>query len=56
LNGWLGIVTLQKRFMLWTPTKYSERASEPALGSDDGKGIFESTFAVLKSKAIAAAA
>jgi phosphoribosylformylglycinamidine (FGAM) synthase-like amidotransferase family enzyme len=35
---------------------HPERASEPALGSDDGKWIFESIFAALKSKTIAKAA
>ena len=34
----------------------SERANEPLLGSDDGKWIFESIFAALKNKIIAAAA
>jgi len=29
---------------------HPERASEPALGSDDGKWIFESIFAALKKK------
>jgi phosphoribosylformylglycinamidine (FGAM) synthase-like amidotransferase family enzyme len=35
---------------------HPECASEPALGSDDGKWIFESTFAALKSKTVAQAA
>ena len=35
---------------------HPERASEPVLGSDDGKWIFESIFAALKSKTVAAAA
>lgn len=57
--------------MFWTPANYfleqpftpeagqmphPERASELALGSDDGKWIFESIFAALKSKTIAKAA
>ena len=33
-----------------------ERASEPVLGSDDGKWIFESIFAVLEKKTAAQAA
>jgi hypothetical protein len=47
--------------MLWMPTKtfwrnvagrmpHPERACEPLLGSDDGKWIFESIFAALKTK------
>ena len=32
------------------------RACEPLLGSDDGKWIFESIFAALKNKTVAAAA
>ena len=35
---------------------HPERACEPLLGSDDGKGIFESIFAALKNKTVAAAA
>jgi hypothetical protein len=35
---------------------HPERASELALGSDDGKWIFESLFAALKNKMAAAAA
>jgi len=52
--------------MLWTPINkfqrnvdglmpHPERASEPALGSDDGKWIFESIFIALKNKTAAAA-
>jgi hypothetical protein len=33
-----------------------ERAGETLLGSDDGKWIFESIFAALKNKTVAAAA
>ncbi len=33
-----------------------ERACEPLLGSNDGKWIFESIFAAIKSKTIAQAA
>jgi hypothetical protein len=32
------------------PIKFSERACEPLLGSDDGKWIFASIFAELKQK------
>ena len=39
-----------------TPNKFSERACEPLLGSDDGKWIFESIFAALKNKTVAQAA
>jgi phosphoribosylformylglycinamidine (FGAM) synthase-like amidotransferase family enzyme len=35
---------------------YPERACESALGSDDGKWIFESIFAALKNKTVAQAA
>lgn len=35
---------------------HPERACEPLLGSDDGKWIFESLFAALKNKTVAAAA
>ena len=35
---------------------HPERACEPLLGSDDGKWIFESIFAALKSKTVAAVA
>jgi len=35
---------------------HPERAAEPALGSDDGKWIFESIFAALKGKTVAQAA
>ena len=35
---------------------YPERACEPLLGSDDGKWIFESIFAALKNKTVAAVA
>lgn len=35
---------------------HPERASEPALGSDDGKWAFESIFAALNSKTVAQAA
>ena len=35
---------------------HPERACEPLLGSDDGKWIFESIFAALKNKTVAAAA
>ena len=35
---------------------HSERACELALGSDDGKWIFESIFAALKNKPLAAMA
>ncbi len=57
--------------MFWTPAKFfleqpfapeaglmphPERASEPALGSDNGKWIFESIFAALKNKTAAQAA
>ena len=57
--------------MFWTPANYfleqpftpeagqmphPECASELALGSDDGKWIFESLFAALKNKAVAQAA
>jgi phosphoribosylformylglycinamidine (FGAM) synthase-like amidotransferase family enzyme len=35
---------------------HPERASEPLLGSDDGKCIFESIFAALKNKTVAQAA
>ena len=35
---------------------HPERACEPLLGSDDGKWIFESIFAALKNKPVAAAA
>ena len=35
---------------------HPERASEPALGSDDGKWIFESLFAALEDKTAAKAA
>jgi phosphoribosylformylglycinamidine synthase len=53
--------------MLWTKTKtfqrnvaglmpHPERASELALGSDDGKWIFESIFAALAGKLAAKAA
>jgi phosphoribosylformylglycinamidine (FGAM) synthase-like amidotransferase family enzyme len=35
---------------------HPERASEPALGSEDGKWIFESIFAALKNKTVAQAA
>ena len=57
--------------MFWTPAKlfleqpftpeaglmpHPGRASEPALGSDDGKWIFESIFAALKNKTVAQAA
>ena len=34
---------------------HPERASELALGSDDGKWILESIFAALKNKAVAQA-
>jgi phosphoribosylformylglycinamidine (FGAM) synthase-like amidotransferase family enzyme len=34
---------------------HPERASEPALGSDDGKWIFESIFAALEKKMAKAA-
>ena len=36
------------------PIKFSERACEPLLGSDDGKWILESIFAALKNKTVAA--
>jgi hypothetical protein len=54
--------------MFWTPANFfweqpftpkaglmphPERASEPALGSDDCKWILESTFAALKNKTVA---
>jgi hypothetical protein len=57
--------------MFWTPAKFlleqpftpeaglmphPERASEPLLGSDDGKWIFESIFAALQNKTAAKAA
>jgi phosphoribosylformylglycinamidine synthase len=53
--------------MLLTPTKkiqrnvaglmpHPERACESLLGSDDGKWIFESIFAALKNKTVAASA
>ncbi len=35
---------------------HPERACEPLPGSDDGKWIFESLFAALKNKPVAAAA
>ena len=35
---------------------HPERACEPPLGSGDGKWIFESVFAALKSKTVARAA
>ena len=35
---------------------HPERACEPLLGSDDGKWIFESLFAALKTKTVAQAA
>ena len=35
---------------------YTERACEPLLGSDDAKLIFESIFAALKNKTVAASA
>ena len=35
---------------------HPERACELALGSDDGKWIFESLFAALQNKAVARAA
>jgi phosphoribosylformylglycinamidine (FGAM) synthase-like amidotransferase family enzyme len=35
---------------------HPERASEPALGSDDGKCIFESIFTALEKKTAAKAA
>ena len=35
---------------------HPERACELLLGSDDGKWIFESIFAALKSKTVATAA
>ena len=38
------------------PLPQPERASEPLLDSDDGKWIFESIFAALKNKTVAAAA
>jgi hypothetical protein len=41
----------------WAEEKaHPERACEPLLGSDDGKWIFESIFAALKNKTVAAAA
>ena len=40
------------------PKKFiqTRRTCEPLLGSDDGKWIFESIFAALKNKTVAAAA
>ena len=35
---------------------HPERASEPALGSANGKWIFENIFAALKNKTVAQAA
>jgi phosphoribosylformylglycinamidine (FGAM) synthase-like amidotransferase family enzyme len=35
---------------------HPERANEPALGSDDGKWIFESIFAALEKQTAAKAA
>ena len=35
---------------------HPERVCEPLLGSDDGKWIFESLFAALKSKTVVQAA
>jgi hypothetical protein len=70
LNRWFGIVTLQTIDVLdaseyfleqpFTPEAgmmpHPERASEPALGSDDGKWLFESISVALKNKTVAAAA
>ena len=36
--------------------RHPERAGEPLPGSDDGKWIFESIFAALKNKTVAACA
>ena len=41
---------------LLQPMPHPERVCEPLLDSDDGKWIFESIFAALKSKTVAQAA
>jgi phosphoribosylformylglycinamidine (FGAM) synthase-like amidotransferase family enzyme len=42
--------------LILRPLPQPERACEPILGSDDGKWIFESIIAALKTKTVAQAA
>ena len=59
--GWNGYDAAQFMFYPNTQTQagqmpHPERVCEPLPGSDDGKWIFESIFAALKNKTVAAAA